>query len=109
LKVLDYPLFALAATLNCKNGLFGPALHFSSSYFLLLPETVKLAVIATATRMLTITVTETGTVKQGAFYSKKIMVVCAIVFHQQCPTILSNPGLLTTKCLLPKISPEAAD
>jgi hypothetical protein len=49
---------------------------------------VKLAVIATATGMLTVTVivTETGAVKQGALCSKKFLVVSTTVFHQQRPS-----------------------
>jgi hypothetical protein len=45
-----------------------PPTSFCCSEFL---ETVKLAVIATATGMLTVTITETGTIKQDALYSKK--------------------------------------
>jgi hypothetical protein len=83
-----------------------PPTSFYSSEF---SSIVKLTVIATTTGMLTGTVTEIGTVKQDALCFKKILVVSATVFNQPCPTILSNPWQLTTKCLLPKISPKAAD
>jgi hypothetical protein len=68
---------------------------------------VQLAVTVTVTDMLTGIVTEAGIVNLGALYSKKIMVVSANVFHQPCPTVLSNPGLLTTKRLLPETRAEA--
>jgi hypothetical protein len=56
-----------------------PPTSFCYSEF---PKTVKLAGTAAATGMLTVIVTETGIVKQGALCSKKLLVVFATIFHQ---------------------------
>jgi hypothetical protein len=48
--------------------------------------------------------TETGNVNLVALCSKKILVVFATVFYQQCKTVCSNPRLRTIKRLPTQIS-----
>ena len=61
-----------------------PPTSFCYSEF---PKTMKLAG----------TVTETGIVKEGALYSKKLFVAFATIFHQPRPSELNHPRLLTIK------------
>jgi hypothetical protein len=69
---------------------------------------MKLFVTGAAIKMLTVTAIEIGIVNLVIVCSKTSLVVFAIIFHQQCPTVTNNPGLLITKQWPPKINTKSA-